>query len=305
MLYQYYKYILGESMKHDKQKNKVEDKNKKTYHTLHNMAYVMKGIYKWQRILIPMLIVYSFTQASMSFIWVFISKFVIEEIQLNNGIYALFRVVLIATVIQLLFMGVNTYINHQTWWKFIFIRMKFITLKMKKALTMNYEHLEDPKILDYMEKAGQATGGNTNGVEGMMHSCMNTMVNIVKIAASGAIMFTLSPWIVLAMFFLSFLHFIIIDQTKKMDKIKTWDALAPNWRKINYMDQITKNFDFAKDIRLFGLSEWLNKKQIHYHGEAHEKIVESKIRWIKCGLLNQIIGFIQEGLLYAWLIYLS
>lgn len=286
-----------------KKKQKEEDQYKKNYNTLQNMVYVMKGTFTCQKPLILLLIIYSFTQASMSFIYLYLSKLVIEQVEKNRGIIPLVQVVLVTVLVQLILMGTNTYIQSQTWWRFIYARMKFITMKMKKALTMNYEHLETPKVLDYLEKAGNATGGNNNGVEGIMHSTMNAMVNIVKILASAAIIFTLSPWAVVAMFFLSFLHFIIVDYTKRIDKKRTWDVLMPKWRKIHYMDQVTKNFDYAKDIRLFGMKKWLNNKQIFLHNEAHHKIVESKNRWIKCSMANQVIGLLQEGVLYAWLIY--
>ncbi|MDF2588384.1 MAG: ABC-type multidrug transport system, ATPase and permease component [Anaerocolumna sp.] len=287
-----------------KKKDKLEeDKNKKKYNTFQNMFYIVKGTVKWQKVLLPMMIIYSFTEASIPFIWVYISKLVIEQIELNNGITELFKVMSIATLISLIVMATNRYIQHQNWWRFIYARMKFISLRMKKALTMNYEHLENPKILDYMEKAGRATGGNQNGVEGMMHSTSQTCVSLVKIVASSAIMFTLSPWIVIVMLFLSFLHFLAIDYTKRKDKLKVWDVLSSKWRKINYLNQVTKNFDYAKDIRLFGMEEWLHKKQIYHHSEVHEKIVESKNRWMKCGILNQIIGLLQEGILYIWLVY--
>jgi ATP-binding cassette, subfamily B, bacterial len=296
--------MFGEDMMFRKKKEILEeDKNKKKYNTLQNMIYIMRGTVKFQKALLPMMIIYSFTEASIPFIWVYISKLVIEQIELNNGFTGLLKEMSIATIISLIIMSTNRYIQHQNWWRFIYARMKFISLRMKKALTMNYEHLENPKILDYMEKAGQATGGNQNGVEGMMHSTSQTCVNLVKIIASSAIMFTLSPWIVIVMLFLSFLHFIAVDYTKRKDKLKTWDVLSSKWRKINYMNQVTKNFDYAKDIRLFGMGEWLHQKQIYHHAEVHEKIVESKNRWMKCGILNQIIGLMQEGVLYIWLVY--
>lgn len=290
-------------MFHKKKEKHEDDLNKKKYNTFQNMFYIMRGTFRWQKVLIPMMLIYAFTEASMPFIWVYISKLVIEQIELNNGITDLVKVILFATFIALIIMAINRFIQHHNWWRFIYARMKFIALRMKKSLTMNYQHLENPKLLDYMEKASQATGGNRNGVEGMMHSTSQATVSLVKIIASSAIMFTLNPWIVLVMLFLSFLHFIIIDYTKRIDKLKTWDPLSSKWRKINYMNNVTKNFDYAKDIRLLGMREWLHKKQIFHHSEAHEKIVESKNRWMKCGILNQVIGLFQEGILYLWLVY--
>lgn len=285
------------------EKNDEDDKFKKKYNTLQNMIFVMKETFHSQKLLLPLLIIFSVTQAAMSFIWVVFSKLVIDQVEMNRGISDLLRVVLIAFAVELIFMGVNTYIQSQTWWRFIAAKMIFMNNKIKKSLTMNYQNLENPKMLDYLEKAGHATGYSQNGVEGIMYSTMNTAVNIVKILASVAIMFTLNFWIVAVMSSLAFLHFIIVDYTKRVDKKRTWDPLIPKWRKIYYMDSVTKNFDYAKDVRLFGLRHWLHKKQIFHHHEAHLKIVDGKNRWWKCSIANQVIGLFQEGILYIWLVY--
>jgi ABC-type multidrug transport system fused ATPase/permease subunit len=105
------------------------------------------------------------------------------------------------------------------------------------------------------------------------------------------------------MAFLSLLHFLLLDYTKHKDKIRTWDVMAPKWRKLYYMDFVTKNFDYAKDIRMFSMEGWLHKKQKYHHDDAHQLISESKDRWIKCILANDMIYLVQEGVLYAWLIF--
>ena len=285
------------------EQDKKQLKHTKKYNTFQNMTYVMKGTFRYQKPLIPLLVLGALAQSSMSFIWVVIPKYIIEVVEKNKTLEDLLLIVFISFLIQVLFLALNTFINSEVWWRFINARVKFISLRMKKALTLRYEHLESPDMLDAMEKAGQATGGNNNGIEGMMHSFRRVTISMVTIIASSAIIFTLHPALVIVMAILSFLHFLLVDKTKKIDKEKTWDALAKHWRKLGYMDRITTNFEFGKDIRLFHMKNWLHQKQILHHNEAHEKIVESKNRWMKCNVLNQLIGLLQEGLLFAALIY--
>ncbi len=286
-----------------KDNSKGDSINKKNYTTLQNMMYVMKGTFKWQKILIPLLCINAIAEASLPFIWVIIPKYIYEVVEKNKGMNALIKVIIISAIVQITLLAIYTFINHEVWWRFISARMKFINLKLRKSLTMSYENLENPEMLDWLQKAGDATGGNTNGLEGIMHSFRTGLVNIIKIIASSAIMFTLNPLIILVMFFLAFLHFLLIDYTKRIDKLKTWDPLAKQWRKLNYMDNVTTNFDYGKDIRLFHMKVWLHEKQKALHNEIHKKFVEHKNRWLKCGILNQFIGLLQEGILYVWLIY--
>ncbi len=64
----------------------------------------------------------------------------------------------------------NAVVNNRQWYHFIYVRMQMITERVDKVLSMNYQRLEQPAILDMYQKAARATGGNDNGVEGLMHS---------------------------------------------------------------------------------------------------------------------------------------
>ena len=55
-------------------------------------------------------------------------------------------------------------------------------------------------------------------------------------------------------------EFFISNYINKITKSKVWDPLAAWWRKDYYMQSTTTDFGAAKDIRMFGLCDWLIKK---------------------------------------------
>ena len=52
----------------------------------------------------------------------------------------------------------------------------------------------------------------------------------------------------------------ITNYVNKTAKEKVWDPLATWWRKRSYLQNATTSFEMAKDIRMFGLREWLKEK---------------------------------------------
>lgn len=275
----------------------------KNYSTVENMIYMLKKVASYQKILIPFLLLSAITQSLLEFIWVVIPKYVIEIIEYEKGSQDLILLVVIAFFTQWAITGTNSFFDSQIWWRFINVRMHLLSSKVKKALTMKYQHLENPTMLEAMEKAGQAGGGNGNGLEGMLHVTRRISVNLVTLIISSTIIFTLHPILIVIMFVLSTIFFLLLDWAKRMDKIHTWDALAKNWRRQNYMNRMTTDFEYGKDIRLFGMKEWLFEKLKSYHNISHEKLVEHKDRWIKVNIANQGIVLLQEAVLYIWLIY--
>lgn len=102
---------------------------------------------------------------------------------------------------------------------------------------------------------------------------------------------------------MSFLQFLFFKHIVKRDKKEVWDKLAPTWRKINYMERATQDFDYAKDIRLFGMKNWLSDKQHEILDEKQSKILHSRNLWMKNAAFSNLIGIISKGAVYAILIY--
>lgn len=293
---------------HSKKKQKdTNDTSKlehiKHYSTIGNMLYMIKAMAKYQKLLIPLLLISSIIQSFISFIWVITSKYVIEAIEAKKEIPELILLITIAFFIQWAIMGIMTFCNAQIWWRFINVRMRLLSEKIKKSLTMRYQNLENPTMLEAMEKAGQACNGNHSGIEGMLHMIRNILASSITLIISSAIIFTLHPLLILIMFILSTLFFLMLDWAKRMDKLHTWDALAKNWRRKDYMNRITTDFEYGKDIRLFGMKEWLFEKLQSYHNISYVKQAELKNRWIKVNTVNQGILLLQEAILYIWLVY--
>ena len=87
----------------------------------------------------------------MNYLWTFISKFVIDMITGEVGWLALLWIIGIFTVIQLVSTMLNTYYNSETGWRFIDTRFKLIGEKNRKVMTIDFEHLENPDVMDRVE----------------------------------------------------------------------------------------------------------------------------------------------------------
>lgn len=250
-----------------------------------------------------MMIAQAVVGAFITFIWLFLSKTVIDQVTNNASISSFIVSVIFVVICELILMEVDTFLNLQNWWRIIYARMSFIPIRMKKLLNMNYENLEIPDVLNLSQRAGKATEGNSDGVEGFLRSIQGLFVGICKIAMSITIISFLNPLILGIILILAVIDYIITDRTKRADKIKTWDALSDKYRKQGYISSVEQDFSYAKDIRVFNLQKFLLDKHKKVDDQIHEKTSKSKIRWLKASGLNQIVAIFQEGILYIWLVY--
>lgn len=279
-----------------------KDPNQKEYSLISNMAYILKGTFRFQKPLAVFLLLTVFNNVINTYLPTFALSAVIDQVTRQGEFNTLLKTVLLFFVGMLVPGILGTWANSNIWWRMIDARVQFMMLRIHKVLYMDYEYIESAKIMEVCQKAMRATGGNINGVEGMMHSAQRIFEVLVSSLTAIVIVLRLSPWMVLLLLVLGVLNYFNMDYTKKRDK-KTWDELAPYWRKTWYMQQTMSNFVYGKDIRLFSMKGWLLGKYASLQEFTHHRILESKNRWIGCSLRNQMLFLAQEGAIYTYLIY--
>lgn len=239
----------------------------------------------------------------MQYLWTFISKFVIDTITNEQGTGQLSKLLLIFIVLQLIAAMLNTYYGCNIWWRFIHARLCMIQKQNLKIMRINYEHLENPDVMDCYERAGQACNNNMNGVEGMMREGAEFLKSLAVVLVGLAIIGSLNLWMVLLVFAVTVLNFLFRNYTSRTAKKKVWDPLAPWWRKNQYMQNTTTDFAAAKDIRMFGLKDWLCDKYRELAKVRCDAQRKNEKLWRNAGFAGAATWLVSQAGVYAYLIY--
>ena len=276
------------------------------YGLFSNMAYIVKKMWQYKRVCVWLILIGAVTQSVMRYLWSYIAKFVIDIVQLQaeqtqKDIKPLVGVLLIALVVEVICMGANIIIESKTWY-FIKIRMDMITERIDKVLSMDYQTLEQPHMLNMFQKANNATGSNNSGVEGMMH-CMNKMgMLIVTMIVSASAIIGLDWRLIIALTVAMLTNYGSYLLSVKQDKAAYWDKMAPNWRKLSYMERCTQDFDYAKDIRLFNMKNWLLGKQAEVLRDSEKKYEKSRNYWLRHSFIYSFTSLCSGAIMYYILI---
>lgn len=290
---------------------KDENGKLKTPHTkygiINNIKYVMGAIWKYKRIVVLYMAIGAITQPCMQYIWGFFTKFVIDIVQRQQAVgdkslNALFRVVIFIIITDIVLRVANTFTFNRNWPGYVEVRFRLIHKRIDKALSMNYETLEQPHILDMAMKAAQSTGGNNEGVEGLMHDVDNLSRVIVTMVVSFTMITVLDWRLILALVLICIVNFISYRRAVLYDKKNVWDAMPPYWRQQNYMERCTQDFDFAKDIRLFNMKEWLHEKQHASFAVWLKLFIKGRHVWWQHSNVCTVTGIIQGAFMYFVLI---
>lgn len=272
-----------------------------------NTVYILKKLRQYCPSAIPIAFLGIVCGSILSYYWGIVGKYVIDLVQTDMEAAAkaeaLFKLMLAAGGIAAVLVLCTALSLNKSWYQFIDVRMQIITERVDRALALNYQMLERPDVLDVHERATQATGGNSNGVEGMMNLMVTLGRSLFTVIVTFTAVTVLNWSLVIFLIALGILQYLYYRRIIRTDKREVWDKLAPVWRQVSYMARVTQDFDYAKEIRLFGLSKFLLGKQQEVFTRRENRIDYSKELWFRHSVVTQLLYLAGKAAIYAALFY--
>ncbi len=267
-----------------------------------NTKYIIKKMMQYQPSVFYLMIIGLVCGSILSYFWGFFGKYVIDILQMDiseeEGLQRLVRVILIAGGIAAVLTFARSLSNAKRWYRFIYVRMQMINERIERVLNLKYELLEKPDVLDMAERASQATNGNNNGIEGMMNLMAQLGESAFTVLVTFAAVTVLDVRLIFVLVILTILQFLYYRYIIKKDKAEVWDRLSDTWRKTSYMERVTQDFDYAKDIRLFDLGGFLSKKQEEIYSSRVEKMDHHRELWFRHATVVQSVNVVIKVLIY-------
>lgn len=275
----------------------------KDFGVLSNTLYILKKEKQYRPSAIWYKLLGIVCGSILTYFWGIFGKYVIDIVEaggtIEENLQALFNILLIAGIVFAVLTFGDVTSNNKTWFRFIEIRMKMILERIDKALRMNYQLLEKPEVLDIHQRASSATGGNNNGVEGMMNLMTTLGKNLFTVIVTSIAVVVLDWRLIFALVIISVAQYLYFMRIIKLDKIKYWNKLAPINREVNYVERVSQDFDYAKDIRLFDMKEFLLTKQRAVFIKR-EKLNDYHLEmWFWHAIVVRLLYVVGKSLIYA------
>ena len=279
----------------------------KEYGICSNTLYILKKCRQYCPSVLVIASIGIICNSVMSYYLGFFGKLVIDvvgsEFLYDEKVTRLLAIVLIGGLAAgLLQLGIS-FSSSKVWYRYVYVRMCIIEERVARALSINYEFLEKPETLDIHERASQATGGNNNGVEGMMHLLETLAVNFITVVVTAISVFVLDIRLVLVLIVLAAIQYAYHVFCVRTDKKNVWDKLGNTWRQMDYMERVTQDFDYAKDIRLFSMQGFLMKKQHKIFENRWQKFDYHQNLWFSHSIVVNIAWLIGKAAIYGALFY--
>lgn len=135
----------------------------------------------------------------------------------------------------------------------------FETLLADYTMKMDFEHTEDPAVLEQLNRAKEGIGWYSGGVTGVLNSVYDMILHITVLAGVTTVIAMTCPLLlpvqVLALFLITFLN-----AKKNKIEIEQHTELAKINRVFGYYFYQLADFSYGKEIRLYDSQEMMCRK---------------------------------------------
>ncbi len=171
----------------------------------------------------------------------------------------------------------------------------------ERNLTMKFEAMEDPAILDMKQKALVPIEEN-NAIEQMMRSSLGLLRNLITLCGLLGILFTLDWVLIIALLVLVALNLLLYHKQQQKEVAFEQEMAVYN-RQWSYYRSLATDFSMGKDIRLYHMCPFLMEKICSYHRRITGAIKKVSGRYMVYEIPSGMITALQTGLIYAYMVY--
>lgn len=267
-----------------------------------NILYAYKGVWRYKKSLLFICLAASLSIVVSTYIWSFVGKFIIDDVQAGAPIEKMLFTVAVAGILTFICESLLNIADQYGIVAGAYVMFQYRRRYNRKFMKMDYEKLEDTAMLDKAEKAlkGCNWGG---GIIELTRYPTFALANIITTIVAAVIIATLNPWLLILYTGTGVIKAVSQVRTKTRDKRLCWDNMAPLNRKIRYLGQVQGDFSYAKDVRLFNMRHFLKGKHEGVNGEAHKLFLGHKNRWLGWEMKMYVMSLLEFAVQYGYLIW--
>lgn len=276
-------------------------KEKSTYNIFSNIAYALRNIWKWDKafylFFIPSIPLAVFLPLAATYF----PKILIDSVESQQSIQKVISIISIYFGGLLIVNLFNSLCGSRLQMRQYNISLLYQHKITEKHMRTDYANVDNPEaIMKYQHAMNDACSGSC-APEFIWQSLLSLLISLLGIFTYGFIIAIVSPWI-LALLFLSALiaYWIGRWQTNYIEKNK--DSWGNVDRKINYLQSFSQKFDYAKDIRIYGMFGWLSDMLTGFQKERFRWTKKVSARSLAGVCINALLTLVRNGAAYAVLI---
>lgn len=235
---------------------------------------------------------------------IFILKYIFNMVEQNRSINEIILSTSIFAIAFLISIVANKILSEQISILLLNIRMLYFLDFFKKILEIDYKYTEDSQTELTINQAINSISGDNGGFQKGLITFSQVMVSFLIILVFSIVLMKQSPFIVLVIILNLIVNLFFASKSSDYEQ-KNKDKLNNERRKFSVYENVTSDFKYGKDIRIYKLKDILMKRVFEYIGNYIDIIKLNGKYKLKLSLLDNLFVSLVDFISFAILVYLN
>lgn len=252
--------------------------------------------------LLLMIYIYMFSFAIFDFIVAIFPK-VLLDLYIDNKVGQELLMMVVSFLIMGCILGwTNSLIRENASARISYLRIDYLAEAFNKIITSDYKNMEDATFFNKYDSAFDACSNVESGMEKVYNILFDVPALTMKIILFSCVLCRFSPFVLFAVI----LHTAVSVRVKKKSasyKYMYREKFSKINRKKRYFKNISQDFQYGKDIRLYNLKTILNEKYFYEINQYKLLFRKIKNREFLLKMESSITMIICDIVIYGVLIF--
>lgn len=166
---------------------------------------------------------------------------------------------------------------------------------------MSYPDTLDQNVRKKMDKASMLVASNLAATEAFWITLVNLLKNVVEFIVFLSLLAALDPFMIIAVLTTAIISFSVSNYLNGWG-YRHRDEEAEYSRRMNYLSEKSRDYTLAKDIRIFGMRDWIEDVYNSTLRLYRSFLARGERVSIWGNIIDVILAFMRNGIVYFFLI---
>ena len=281
---------------------KVKEKPK--YNTVQNVCWMVKIAWETRKRVLLFCVLTATLEVLLNLTQLYIAPKVLACVEQKSPVWMLLATIGIFTATLFFIQGFQEYVEQNTLFARVDVRSTIIGKIANKCNTTSYPNTLDSEFIKLRERAHQATDDNYQATEHIWQTLTMLLKNIGGLIVYLTILSQVDAVLLFVVISTCFAGFFVSRYTNNWRYVHR-DEEEQYFQKKNYLRSKSESVKLAKDIRIFGLQNWLNELLDQIHNLYLNFSLRTERVEMLADLTEVVLTMARNGIAYVYLINMA
>ncbi|MCD7766352.1 MAG: ABC transporter ATP-binding protein/permease [Lachnospiraceae bacterium] len=283
---------------------KSESVTKPHYGILRNVAWMIRIAWRVRKRVLVICVLTAVFEILYNLAQLYIAPEILELVEQHASMESLILTILFFTAALFVTQGIKQYFSTGAVYARVDVRTEIVGMLADKSNTTSFPNTLDADFMKLREKADDATGSNASATEYIWQGLTNLLKNAGGFLVCLTILSSLTPVLTLVIIATCAAGFLVSRYSDNWEYEHRKEE-SEYYTKKKYIRDKSQSVVLAKDIRIFGLQDWLNDLLDSVHDLYLTWRLKVEKKRLAAGLTEAALTLARNGIAYVYLINLA